>query len=65
MRANIKDGLTTCEKGDIGVLMVSADLIKQGVSVFNPVLNLYYDIIAKYEGNTTKLRNTELPITLA
>lgn len=51
MRANIKDGLTTCEKGDIGVLMVSADLINQGVSVFNPCTeSAAYDIIAKYEG---------------
>ena len=39
MRANIKDGLTTCEKGDIGVLMVSADLIKQGYRYLIPVLN--------------------------
>lgn len=48
---NPKDDLTTCEKGDIGVLMVSANLIKQGVSVFYPHEDsAAYDIIGKYEG---------------
>jgi hypothetical protein len=51
MEKNNSHILSTTEKGDIGVFMVSADLIRQGVSIYNPASESSpYDIIVKYEG---------------
>lgn len=42
----------TTSKGDIGVAMVTADLIQQGVEVMTPISHTTpYDLVAYYEGS--------------